>query len=121
MSHILVLESEPGLAGIVGRLVGGRHTVTEHTNAQGVIQPPAPGVRFDAIVCDMPDPWATYEVFSKTDLLHACKIIFVVTSASAGSIQDLPNPRLIRPFPLSELASAIDAMVAGGGGGSPPP
>lgn len=121
MGHILVLQSEPGLAGIVGRLVGGRHTVTEQTNAQGNVQPPAPGVRFDAIVCGVPNPRATYEALSKTDLPYARKIIFVVTSASAGSIEGLPSPRLIRPFPLGELASAIEAMVAAGAGGPPPP
>jgi hypothetical protein len=119
MGHIPVLSSEPGLPGVVARLVAGRHTVTEQTNATGRVEVPSASAHVDAIVCATPDPRATYDALSTADAPYGPKIIFVVTSDSAASIEGLPNPRLVKPFPLGELTRAIEAMMAQGAG--PPP
>lgn len=116
MGHILVLSSEPGLPGVVARLMVGRHTVTEQTGAMGCVEPPAAAAHFDAVVCATPDPRATYEALSKADASYARKIIFVVTSTSTAPIEGLPNPRLVKPFPPGVLTRAIEAMMAQGAG-----
>lgn len=116
MGRILVLEPEPGLGGIVSRLVAGRHTVTEQRRVPDEVELSAPDTQFDAIVCALPDPRATYDVFSRAGHDAARKIIFVATPTSAASVKALPNPLLVRPFPLGDLTAAIDAMIARGAG-----
>lgn len=111
MGHILVLQPEPGLGGVVARLVGDRHVVTERATVPDLMEATGSEGPFDAIVCALPDARATYEAFLRTARADAHKIIFVVTKESAPAVETMPNPRLVKPFALGDLSAAIDAMV----------
>lgn len=111
MRRILVLQPGESLGGIVRRMVGSRHEVIECHDSASLAQHVSAGPPFDAIICDVQDPGAVFEILSKLDATHAQKTLFLVPPASMGAVDNLPNRRLQKPFSLSQLSGALASIL----------
>jgi PAS domain S-box-containing protein len=117
-AKILVVDDEPLVANLLGRLLSGEHDVTIATSAVQALSL-VETTAFDAIVCDVMMPVMTgmdfYAKLQESAPSLAEKIVFVTGGAFVPRVADfltrVPNPKLDKPLNLKELLATLRAVM----------
>jgi PAS domain S-box-containing protein len=118
--RILIVDDEPKLALTLGMLLEDEHDVTRTLKAREALELIHAGPLFDAILCDLMMPEMTGEqLFEAVLAAHpgqARRMIFMTggafTAGTQGFLEQVKNPRLIKPFRVDELEATL-ALVVG--------
>jgi hypothetical protein len=111
MGRVVVLESQEGLAGIVQRLLGDTHHVVALPQPQELTRKQASELPFDAVVCEVPDAQAAYEILSALDIEQARRTLFVLPPQALVPHEEGRNRFLQKPFGLGELRIALEGVL----------
>jgi signal transduction histidine kinase len=126
--RILVVDDEPMLGAVVRRALAQEHDVTVVTSSRDALGAMV-GAKFDVILCDvmMPDIDGT-ALYWMIDPVDRRRIVFVTGGAFSPEVRafldDVPNPRLDKPFDPEHLRRVVRDMVRGASstsGTQPPP
>ncbi|MFN2546537.1 MAG: response regulator [Myxococcales bacterium] len=121
MARILVIDDEPMVGLMIGRMLSPGHEVAVQRTAQGAIDLIRSGERYDVIVTDlhMPDGdgiWLRGEL-ARIDPGAPGRMLFLTGgagSAQARQFLDQPGVRwLEKPFRSAELLAGIEAILRG--------
>jgi CheY-like chemotaxis protein/anti-sigma regulatory factor (Ser/Thr protein kinase) len=117
-ARILVVDDEPLVASLLGRLLSGEHDVTVATSAvQGLSL--IETTTYDAIVCDVMMPVMTgmdfYAKLKESSPSLADRIVFITGGAFVPRVAEflarVPNPKLDKPLNLKELLATLRAVM----------
>ena len=117
-ARILVVDDEPLVASLLGRLLSGEHDVTVATSAvQGLSL--VETTTYDAIVCDVMMPVMTgmdfYARLKESSPSLADRIVFITGGAFVPRVAEflahVPNPKLDKPLNLKELLATLRAVI----------
>jgi two-component system cell cycle sensor histidine kinase/response regulator CckA len=117
--HLLVIDDEPIVGRMLGRLLAREHAVEVLTSAREAIARIEAGERFDAIFCDLMMPELS-GVELHGELLRvapdqAARMVFVTGGAFGASaiefLDRVPNPRLFKPFAKEQVQGALVALL----------
>lgn len=118
--RIVVVDDEPLVLDVVGRLLEGLHDVETYGGGDAALaRLLGDGPPVDAVLCDlmMPDTpgmevWARVR---EVDPALADRIVFVTggafTDVAMRFLQEVPNPRLEKPFEVGRLFAVIQRVV----------
>ena len=117
--RVLVVDDEPIVARVLGRLLEPDHEVVALTSAREALARIADGDRFDAILCDLMMPELSgmelHEALGRLAPDQAARMVFVsggAFSPSAASFLDrVPNQRLVKPFDNTKVRRAVGALL----------
>jgi signal transduction histidine kinase len=117
--HILVVDDEPIVCFSLERLLSSVGDVVAMTSAKDAVARIVAGERFDVLLCDlmMPemDAPAMYEELKKIAPSQAERMVFVTggafTTRSRDFLEQVPNPRLGKPFDVDALLALVRERV----------
>jgi PAS domain S-box-containing protein len=109
--RILVIDDEPLLGELVKSVLDGFEVETDTTATAALVRL-RDGVTFDRILCDVMMPDVTgMDFYEQVSEEVRSKIVFVTggtfTERARAFLARVPNRRLLKPFDVSELASAL--------------
>jgi CheY-like chemotaxis protein len=109
--RILVIDDEPLLGELVKSVLDGFEVETDTTATAALVRL-REGVAFDRILCDVMMPDVTgMDFYEQVSEDVRSKIVFVTggtfTERARAFLARVPNRRLLKPFDVSELASAL--------------
>jgi two-component system cell cycle sensor histidine kinase/response regulator CckA len=119
--HVLIVDDEPQLAWAIKRLLDPEHEVVAVTHGREALDRMAAGQRFDVIVCDLTMPYMNgeelyKEVERRFGSTMAAHILFVTGGTLSDNtrifLEQVPNPRLYKPFESEELRAFVRKLVA---------
>jgi two-component system cell cycle sensor histidine kinase/response regulator CckA len=119
--HVLIVDDEPQLAWAIKRLLDPEHEVVAVTHGREALDRMAAGQRFDVIVCDLTMPYMNgeelyKEVERRFGPTMAAHILFVTGGTLSDDtrifLEQVPNPRLYKPFEAEELRASVRKLVA---------
>jgi len=113
--RVLVIDDEAAIGCVLSRGLGRVHDVTSLTSGKEALRRIAAGQRFDAIITDlmMPDVtgMAIHEELLRLDPGQASRMIFLsggaFTAKASEFLDRVPNPRVEKPFEVSNLLGII--------------
>jgi CheY-like chemotaxis protein/two-component sensor histidine kinase len=119
--RVLIVDDDPIVGSAVRRIVGSEHDVVTLTSAQEALARISAGERFDVVVCDLMMPVMTgvefYEELSIKSPEHARRIVFLTggafTAKTRQFLDQVPNPRLDKPFEAQDLRALVSEMLSG--------
>ena len=114
----MLIDDQPNYARSLSLLLSDRYDVTEFKSADEALSKLATGQQFDAIVCDLMMPITTGQEFhARVPPEVAGRIIFMTGGAFTATMREflekVPNPRLEKPFPISELEAQLEGLIGG--------
>lgn len=117
--QILIVDDEPMLGAAIGRMLSREHQVLVVMSARDAIERVSKGERFDVIVCDLMMPETTgmdlYEELARLAPDQAQRMIFMTggafTSRAREFLDQVPNPRIEKPFDASNLRAQVHSMA----------
>jgi PAS domain S-box-containing protein len=115
---VLVIDDEPAIGSSIRRVLSG-HDVTVVTTAQDALELLAAGKAFDAILSDLMMPGMTgMDLFRSIVKLHprmTANVVFLTGGAFTPEVHafldQVSNKRLIKPFDIAKLRSAVNSLV----------
>ncbi len=116
---ILVIDDEPQIERLFQRLFGDEVCVVAATQVMDALELTRTQ-SFDAIVCDLHLPKLSgvdfYERLARQNPGYEEKIVFLTGGFTAEKTQrffdGINNPLVLKPFELSELYEAVEAVAA---------
>jgi DNA-binding NtrC family response regulator len=122
-ARILVVDDEPAIGRALQRNLAPHHDVVAMTSARMALQRVLGGDEFDVVICDLLMPDMTgmqfYEALEEAKSALVGRVIFFTGGAYTSTARDflnrVQNPRIEKPFQLSELLVAIRALLVGPG------
>jgi two-component system cell cycle sensor histidine kinase/response regulator CckA len=117
--RILVVDDEPIVCFSLERLLSTEGDVVALTSARQALATIVAGERFDVILCDlmMPemDAPVLYEEIRKISPAQADRMVFVTggafTARAREFLENVPNPRLGKPFDVEALIELVRARI----------
>ncbi len=117
--RILVVDDEKVVATAVKRVLGADHDVKVLTSAQEALRRISGGERFDVILCDLMMPVMTgvdlHSELARTAPDQAACMVFLTggafTPRARAFLDEVPNPRLDKPFELSTLRALVQERL----------
>jgi CheY-like chemotaxis protein len=117
--RILVVDDEKVVATAVRRVLGDDHDVKVLTSAQEALRRISGGERFDVILCDLMMPVMTgvelHSELARTAPDQAACMVFLTggafTPRARAFLDEVPNPRLDKPFELSTLRALVQERL----------
>jgi signal transduction histidine kinase len=117
--RILVVDDEPIVCFSLERLLSTEGDVVALTSARQALATIMAGERFDVILCDlmMPemDAPVLYEEIRKISPTQADRMVFVTggafTARTREFLENVPNPRLGKPFDVDALIELVRARI----------
>jgi signal transduction histidine kinase len=117
--RILIVDDEPKVAQMVRRMLVQEHEVQVLTEAAEALALISAGERFDVILCDVMMPVMTgmelHEQLRRTAPDQADRIVFLTggafTPRARAFLDEVPNPRLEKPFALQTLRALINERL----------
>ncbi len=117
--RILVIDDEPPLLRLAGRILSPAHEVVATTTAREALQWMADGQRFDLILCDLMMPEMTgmdlHAALLNLAPDQAERMVFmtggVFTTAARTFLDTVPNERIDKPFDTARLIALVKARV----------
>ncbi len=115
-AHVLVVDDEAAVAGIVKRVLETDHEVTAVTDAREALRLVAEGNRYDVILCDLMMPSMSgmdlYAELSLADSGLAECMVFVTggafTPTTRAFLEKVRNPRIEKPFDFASLRRLVN-------------
>jgi CheY-like chemotaxis protein len=119
---VLIVDDEPLITSILSRLIRKDHTVQISMSGTEARERLRAGERFDAIVCDLMMPGVTgMDLHADLSLFapeQAARMIFMTggafTEATRGFLDRVSNPRIEKPFNVSDVRDAIAVAIRRG-------
>ena len=119
--RILLIDDEPLVCSALVRTFSGEYEVVALTSGKEALQRIGDGERFDAILCDLMMPEVSgmevYDWLLSTWPDEARKIIFLTGGAftlrARGFLDQVPNPRVEKPFDPVSLSALIKQRLRG--------
>ncbi len=116
---ILVVDDEEQLAQAIRRYLSADHDVTAVFGGKDAVERLQRGERYDLILCDLMMPQVTgmelYAVIRELDPAQASRIIFLTggafTMTAREFLDQVANPRLEKPFDLTELRKLVNNLI----------
>ncbi len=120
-SSILVVEDEPALGRVLGRLLA-PNKVTAVLRAREALDRVRAGEEFNLILCDLMMPEMTgmefYSELARTNRAVADRIVFMsggaFTAGARAFIESVPNVRLDKPLDIERLRRLVEDASAVG-------
>jgi PAS domain S-box-containing protein len=117
--RILVVDDEKMVATAVLRLLGNDHMVEVLTSAQEALRRICDGERFDVILCDLMMPIMTgaelHSELARAAPDQAACMVFLTAGAftprARAFLDEVPNPRLDKPFELATLRALVQERL----------
>jgi CheY-like chemotaxis protein len=117
--RILVVDDEKVVATTVRRVLQAEHEVEVLTSAQEALRRISEGERFDLILCDLMMPVMTgvelHGALLRTAPDQAAAMVFLTAGAftprARAFLDEVPNPRLDKPFELSALRALVQERL----------
>jgi CheY-like chemotaxis protein len=116
--RVLVVDDNLMILRFVTRLLRRDHDVSAIGDPREALRSIAKGARYDAIVCDIMMPLKTgMDMYSELTVLapaQAAKIVFITgfdTEQVRMFLDDVPNPRLEKPFPAAQLRELVNRHI----------
>lgn len=118
--HLLVIDDEPMIRSLVGRLLSGRYRVTAVDGVRAALAALNQGQKFDAILCDLMMPGESgidfYGVVRRLypDLIGRVAFITggAVTPDTSKFLETAARPVLNKPFNAQSLAAFCEQLLA---------
>jgi PAS domain S-box-containing protein len=118
-ARVLVVDDEPMVGRVASRILANEHEVRTTTTARAALDWIAAGERFDVILCDLMMPVVTgmdfYEELRRLAPDQAERVIFLTggafTPRARTFLDEVPNPRLDKPFDPQGLRSLVNARL----------
>jgi CheY-like chemotaxis protein len=118
--RILVIDDEPMIGASVRRTLASEHEVIALTAAREALDRIVAGERFDLILCDMMMPVMTgvdlYGELVERAPEQARRVVFFTggafTARAQRFLEEVPNPRIEKPFEPAALRSFVRACLA---------
>lgn len=115
-AHVLVVDDEAAVAGIVKAVLATDHEVTAVTDAREALQLVASGNRYDVILCDLMMPFMSgmdlHAELSLADSGLAECMVFVTggafTPATRAFLEKVRNARIEKPFDFASLRRLVN-------------
>jgi PAS domain S-box-containing protein len=117
--NILVVDDERMIGKMTQRFLSPEHDVSVLTSAEEALRRVSAGERFDVILCDMMMPTMTgtelHSALVSVAPDQAERMIFLTggafTSQTRAFLDDVPNPRLEKPFQLETLRAVVNKRM----------
>ncbi|MFP2907975.1 ATP-binding protein [Pyxidicoccus sp. 3LFB2] len=117
--RILIVDDEPKLLLTLGMLLEEAHDVTRYLKAREALACILEGPPFDVILCDLMMPEMTgeqlFEAVSAAAPEQALRMVFMTggafTEGAQRFLEQVKNPRLIKPFRVDELEVALARLI----------
>jgi PAS domain S-box-containing protein len=114
--QVLVVDDEPSLGRVVGRILASEHDVTVCITARQALTLFESGGVFDVILCDLMMPDITGAEFHTQLMLKspeaAARVIFMTggafTSPARAFLDQIPNLRIDKPFDSQQLSNLVN-------------
>ncbi|MBA2320289.1 MAG: response regulator, partial [Deltaproteobacteria bacterium] len=127
--RILVVDDEPALTATLTRLLSRQHDVKAVNSAHDALRLFQSGARYDVVLCDLMMPQVTgadlHAEVSRTDPAQARRFVFLTggafTQGARAVLENLPNPKVDKPFDIAELGALVNALVERAASGDPGP
>jgi CheY-like chemotaxis protein len=122
MGRILVVDDDPHVRGAVTRILAREHEVVPAGGGREALARVDAGERYDAILCDlmMPDlsGMGLHAALREKAPDLAARVIFmtggVFTDEQQTFLERVTNPRVEKPFDVSQVRAVVAAMASGG-------
>jgi CheY-like chemotaxis protein len=124
--RILIVDDELAVGRALRRNLHGPFEVELALSCEDALSRLRGGARFDAILCDIRMPAMGGDIFH-AELLRgfpeqAARVVFITAAGGYRGVlrflDSVPNPRLEKPFSVSDLRRLLDALFARGPGAS---
>lgn len=120
--RVLVIDDEPAIGRVVGRVLQSEHDVFVLTDAREALPRIAGGEVFDIVFCDLMMPGMTgmdfYEALRQSNPELARRIVFVTGGAFAPRAEEFlrttSNPTMAKPFDPGALRRIVADYVGSG-------
>jgi signal transduction histidine kinase len=117
--QVLVVDDEPSLGRVVGRILAGDHDVSVCVSAQEALTRIGSGEVFDVILCDLMMPDITGAEFHARLMVQnpdlAKCVIFMTggafTSSARAFLDEIPNLRIDKPFDPQQLRNLVNERL----------
>ena len=117
--RVLVIDDEPMVVATLRRILARQHEVVTTTSAKDALARLRSGQRYDAVLCDlmMPDMtgMALHDELERTLPEVAQRMIFITggafTPRGVEFLERVPNPRIEKPFDVSDLLTLVRGLV----------
>lgn len=121
-ARILVIDDDPGIGDAVRESLAAEHDVVAVANALAGLQLLDGREHFDLILCDLMMPAMTgmdlHDELSRRESSHAARMGFLTggafTARAQAFLDEVPNPRLEKPFDPQGLRRFVRSVVANG-------
>jgi PAS domain S-box-containing protein len=121
-AHVLVVDDEAVVAGIVKEVLETEHEVTAVTDAREALRLVAAGNRYDVILCDLMMPSMSgmdlHAELSRADSGLAERMVFVTggafTPATRAFLERVRNEHIEKPFDFASLLRLVNERVSRG-------
>ncbi len=119
-ARLLVIDDEPQVALVLARLLRQEYEVVVSMSGQDASNLLNHDKRFDLILCDLLMPGVSgmdlYRELQQQSPGFETRIVFITggafTPRAAQFLQNVPNPRLEKPFDLERVRSSVRKLVA---------
>jgi len=117
--RILVVDDEPMMGTVIGRILSAEHEVLAVTSARDALGRISKGERFDVILCDLMMPDVTgMDLHAELERLvpeQAERMVFMTGGAFTVRAREFldkaPNPRVEKPFDSGSLRSLVNGLL----------
>jgi CheY-like chemotaxis protein/two-component sensor histidine kinase len=119
-ARILVVDDDQLIIATIVRVLGSEHEVIAHTDPHSARQRIADGERFDIVLCDLMMPTGTgmelHADLARIAPDQAQNMVFMTggafTAHAREFLDEVPNPRLEKPFGIQTLRAMIHERLA---------
>ncbi len=117
--RVLVIDDEPGLRGLLTRIIGPEHEVVTAASGVDAKRLLAGSPPFDVILCDlmMPEVSGTdvHAWLAARDPMQAKRLVFITggafSRAAVGYLDRVTNPRIEKPFDAATIRALVGRLV----------
>jgi len=117
--RILVIDDEPTIQRVVRKTLAREHDVVAVSEAQDALARLLDGEHFDVILCDLMMPQMTgidlYMELARVLPAEIARIVFLTggafTPQARAFLDEIPNPRLEKPFKLEHLRAIVNDRI----------